>query len=328
MKVLAGDIGGTNSRLALVAVDASGACALSALRSFRNADFPSFEAVLDAYGGAHLAGLPMALAVAGPVGDGRVQLTNRGWDICAATLQARYRCSALRLFNDFEAAVYGVDTLCGDGVRVLQCGAANAAGLRLLVGAGTGFGVAFGAVHDDGTVQACSTEGGHIAFAPRNAVQDELLAFMRARHGRVSVERLLSGAGIEALHAFCRERHDQRPGPAPDAAGVVAAARAGDSAAAAAVALFVELLGQVTGDLALATGARGGVHVAGGIAPQLGELLDAATFCTAFADKGRFAAWMAALPVSLVKDPWLGLKGAALALRREMQACERGEGGG
>jgi glucokinase len=157
-------------------------------------------------------------------------------------------------------------------------------------------------------------EGGHIGFAPANEEQVALLRFLQARHGRASVERILSGPGIADLHQFCQSASGASAAVEHSPEEVTRGALdGGDPLAGRAMRLFCRILGQTAGDLALAGGARGGVYIAGGIPARILPLLEDGELVQGFLDKGRFKSWIEKVPLTVVTDPDIGLKGAALA---------------
>ncbi len=312
--VLAGDIGGTNARFRLA--PASRPAEPIVERVLPVAGHATFEDALAAFLAEAGVGAPRhaAFAVAGPVQGSTAKLTNAAWTIDAGAVARRFGIAAVRLANDFEAAAAGIAHLPPGGLASLQRGARQAEAPRLVIGAGTGLGVAF-TVPTPGGTRILGGEGGHVPFAPQDEEQRALHAFVAAEVGRVTAEHLLSGAGLVRLHAFARSRtgtplptHDDLP---HGAASVTARAQRDDPAARRAVALFCTILGAVAGDHALTLMARGGVYVAGGIAPRLAPALADGRFVAAFRAKGVHAALMEAIPVDLVRDDRLGLTGAA-----------------
>jgi len=256
------------------------------------------------------------LAVAGPTDGRHARLTNLTWRLDADTLATEFDFDQVELINDFLAVGFGLAALSADDLAVLQPGRARAEAPRLALGAGTGLGVVQCVRGTDG-LRPQASEGGHIGFAPVDDEQVALLRFLQAEYGRVSVERILSGPGIEMLYAYCRAASG-RPLKLPrTATEVSAAASAGnDPAATWALRLFARILGQTAGDLALVSRAEGGVYLAGGIAAKVLPHLQEPDFLAGFTDKGRFSDWMKTLPVAVVLDPDLGLKGTALAAGR------------
>lgn len=310
--VLAGDIGGTNARFRLA--PASRPAEPIVERVLPVAGHATFEDALAAFLAEAGVGTPRtaAIAVAGPVQGSTAKLTNAPWTIDAGALARRFGIAHLRLVNDFEAAAAGIEHLPPEGLESLQRGVRQAEAPRLVIGAGTGLGVAFTLPMPEGT-RILAGEGGHVPFAPQDEEQRALHDFVAAEVGRVTAEHLLSGAGLVRLHAFARARAGTA---APDdlprgAASVTERAQGDDPAAQRAIALFCTILGAVAGDHALTLMTRGGVYVAGGIAPKLAPALADGRFLAAFRTKGVHSALMESIPVDLVRDERLGLTGAA-----------------
>lgn len=323
--VLVGDVGGTHTRLALARI-AGGAVQLLFSRRWENARFAGFDALLAGFlteARAEFAGLALeagCLGAAGPVEGDRVELTNLGWCLDGPRLAEGHGLPRLRLVNDFLAAASGIELLGAEALFRLQPGQPEPQGNRVVLGAGTGLGIAL-LTHVEGRWRVLAGEGGHAGFAPETPEQEALVAWLRAREGRVSIEHVVSGPGLVRLHAFLLARAeaggagDLEPCTAP--AEVTARAEAGDPLADAALRLFCTCYGQVAGDLALAVLARGGVFVAGGIAPRLGRQLGRGGFMAGFRAKGRWAEVLARMPVHLVTDEALALRGAALCALRD-----------
>jgi glucokinase len=309
-----GDIGGTNARFALVR-PGDGRPEIEACRSYLCRDYASPEAALDNYLQAHSAhGRPSAvvLAVAGPVIDGAARFTNSTWTVSEAGLRAAGFAWAT-LINDFEALAMAVPWLGPDDSVALGPPGRPARGRTLAVlGPGTGFGAAAFCQDADGAA-VLTGEGGHIGFAPRDETEVQVWRILARRFGRVSVERILCGAGLINLHQALCEIHGVAV-TLDEAADVTARARAGDPVAAETVRRFCTILGAVCGDFALAYGAVGGVYLAGGIAPRMMAELSDGGFRAAFEDKGRYAGYLAAIPTRVIVHPYLALLGAARAL--------------
>lgn len=321
MIVLAGDIGGTHVRLAL-AREAGGGVELLHTSVVEGATQPDLatpvRALLDVHG---LRPDAACLGVAGTVEGQRVSGVNLPWpEIDARALERACGIGRVTLINDFHAAARGVEQLGEGDALTLNPGHAEPGEPVAVLGAGTGLGQAF-LVGPLGRRLVLATEGGHRDFAPRDALQDRLLAFLRARHtGRVSTERVLSGPGLLAIYEFLRA--EGRPGdPEVDAAwgqsgaGKLLSTRGVANAhptSAAAVGVFVDVYGAEAGNMVLTLLTRGGVWVAGGIAPDLfADPAQAAAFQRAYLNKGRFQPLLAEVPVRLVTHPALGLLGAA-----------------
>jgi glucokinase len=314
---LVGDVGGTHARFALV--DAQGH--VRNPRSFAAKQYASLADIIVEYleqtaGRKHP---PRAvIAVAGPVMDGEIEFTNLDWQVSEGDLLAQFEFEAVRLINDFAAQALACPLLEPDDLRVLgpELRAGNDCPMVVL-GAGTGFGVAGLARGERGDV-AIATEGGHAGFAPYDEVEIEVWRRLKARYGRVSIERLLSGPGLFDLYRALGEIEAANAELA-DERGVIEAANAGDRLAGAAADRFCAILGAVAGDLALSFGARGGVFVSGGLAPRIADRLAASQFRARFEDKGRLSPFVTQIPTSLVLHPYPAIVGAA----RQLAQMER-----
>ena len=314
---LVGDVGGTNARFALI----DGEGRVRHLHVYEAAEHGSLNEIVADFlkrtlGHRHP---PRAvIAVAGPVVDGEIEFTNLDWQVSEGELLAQFEFEAVRLINDFAAQALACPLLAGDSLRVLGPKLRGGVDCPMVVlGAGTGFGVAGLARSDRGDV-AIATEGGHAAFAPTDEVEVAVWSRQRAKHGRVSIERLLSGRGLFELYGVLADLRQVEPVLADEKA-VFDAAGKGDVLANETLDRFCGILGSVAGDLALSFGARGGVFVSGGIAPRLAERLANGTFRARFEDKGRLTAYAQAIPTSLVLHPYPALIGAA----RELEMMER-----
>lgn len=309
--VLVGDIGGTHCRLALASLDAN---RVRLLRQdhFKNSAASGLAEIIRQFLGEDAPPRSACLAVAGPTDGRRVSLTNLDWQIDTASLQTEFGFETVTLVNDFLAVGHGLDALEPGNLATLQAGIPLPRAPRVAVGAGTGLGVVQSIWLGAGYAPLAS-EGGHIAFAPVDDEQASLLRFLQADFARVSVERILSGPGIAALYRFCRTASGRPITRRREPAEVTAAALQGsDPAAAWAMRLFARIYGQTAGDLALIAQARGGVYLAGGIPAKILPFLQSGEFMQGFCAKGRFSGWMALVPVQVVLDPDIGLKGAAL----------------
>lgn len=336
--ILCGDVGGSKTLLALADHAAAGQRQpqIRFQRRYLARDYPDFAALFaDFIAAAAAAGHPPqdirggCLAVAGPVeAPGRsVRLTNLPWRIDADALAAQHACGPLQLVNDFVAAAAGIEIAApdGDALVTLQTGRAIDRAPRVVVGAGTGLGTATLVWQNDrqdarqGRYRILPGEGGHCAFAPADAEQAALWAWLAARlpAGRVTAEHVVSGPGLRAIYDFLCTRQaadtpDPRAATEPAAAIGALAARDPDSLARRALDIFCRAYGAFAGDFALALLARGGVYIAGGIAARILPLLQNGPFLDAFDAKAGYADLAALMPVHVVTDPDLGLKGAAL----------------
>lgn len=322
MRVLAADIGATHARFAMAEAGSDGA-RLAFERTYATAKLPGFDPALQAFldefhgaRGAARAPLRAAIAVAGPVQHGVAQLTNRpAWRVAQFTIESRLGIP-VRLLNDFAALAIGVAGAAPQDWIALQAGDPQPQGTIALVGAGSGLGVA-ALVREGDRLRPLATEAGHVSFAPQDEAQAALWRHLRARHGRVSAERVLSGTGLLAVYGFVRGRDGQ--GEAlQDPAEVPrrALAEAGGPAARA-LDLFVACYGAFAGDIALAFLARGGLYLGGGIAAKLAPRLAQGDFMAAFNAKGRHAGLAASIPVRLLRNEKLGLLGAAAWAARD-----------
>jgi glucokinase len=315
---LVGDVGGTNARLAVV--DESGH--IRNPRTYPCKDYPGLADIVGEYlertiGRARPS--RAVIAVAGPVVDGEIEFTNLGWRLSEGELLAHFEFEAVELINDFAAQALACPRLQGDELRVLGPDLGRGAHDCPLValGAGTGFGVAALARSERGDI-AISTEGGHAAFAPNDDVELAIWRRLQAKHGRVSIERLLSGPGLYEIYCALAEL-ESKPAALADEVAVTQEGLAGDPLAAATLDRFAGLLGAAAGDLALTFGARGGIYVSGGIAPRIAERLIPAGFRRRFEDKGRLSDYVREIPTYLVTHPYPAIVGAA----RQLEQLER-----
>ncbi len=317
--ILAGDIGGTNSRLALFEL------AGADLRPLWRRQFPSqglgwselLSRVRAELGDARVSAA--SFAVAGPVGDGRARVTNLGWEVSAAELAHALALPSAGLLNDLEASAHGLCALGAADFALLQAGSGEARGNQVLCSPGTGLGEA-ALVWDGRRHRPLASEGGHSSFSPMDELELELWRFLHERHGHVSWERVLSGPGLVALYEFLRDAQVLTETPelarelarGAGAAAITRAALAGTSALAErTLELFARLLGAEASNLALKFLARGGVFLGGGIAPRIVPFLERPAFLQSFLDKGRMRGLLEELPVRVVLNPDSALLGAA-----------------
>jgi glucokinase len=310
-RILVGDVGGTHARFAVVEPASAGPWRI--LQRLDLAEpFATFNDALRSYlERAGVTPLPRlaAIAVAGPIVAGTARFTNRGWDISEAALREVGFERAL-LINDFAALALAVELLEEKDLRTIGPqlkGLKN--GTITILGAGTGFGVSCLARFGDLAVPM-ATEGGHMSFAPSNAEELAALQLMWKQEGRVSIERILSGEGLEHLYQVL-EQLAGRAAPALTAAQISTAAMRNEAGPSATLTMFCSIFGAVAGDLALAHGARGGVYIAGGIAEKIETFLMRSPFRRNFEDKGRLTTYVAAIPTRLIVNPDIALLGAA-----------------
>ncbi|HET6147986.1 MAG TPA: glucokinase [Polyangia bacterium] len=341
MIVLAGDIGGTNSRLALFAAERArqgeGTPTLTPIHehTYPSTALPTLEQIVEAFvaearakAGDQVRLIPRAcLGIAGPVENNICRATNLPWIVDGKAMAALLGIERLQLVNDIQAAALGV-TAVGPSYLVGLGGAPPVArGPIAVLGAGTGLGEAFlvWSAHDS-TYQVIASEGGHADLAARTPLEMALLQFLTIKYGRASYERVLSGQGLVDTFSFLAQepacasivRDETRSalaahGPGHDPAAVIT--RRGldgaDPVCEMALAIFSSVLGALAGNLALYTLATGGVFIAGGIAPRILPHLQRGGFREAFERKGRLTPLVAKLPAFVVTHPQPGLLGAA-----------------
>jgi glucokinase len=311
--ILAGDIGGTKTTLALC--DDRGVIQREATE--RSADWASLEQIIAKFEPGPVRAA--CFGVAGPVVDGIAKITNLPWTIATASL-AKQLGAAIELINDLQATAFGMLVLPDSSFAVLQAGERPANATIAVIAPGTGLGEAT-LFHDGRTYHALPSEGGHADFAPGTEDEIALLRYLRGLYGEhVSNERVLSGHGIADLYGFCRTRADA---PEPewladelargDRNAVVSKAglASKDPCAVRALAMFVEILGAEAGNLALRGLATGGIVIGGGIPPKVLPALQAPAFLARLTAKGRFQNWTRALSVRVALEPRAALLGAA-----------------
>jgi glucokinase len=303
------DIGGTNARFAC-AID--GSSTLQHIATLQCATYAGVEEAFRTY----VAKLPagkvstLCLAIAGPVEQDAIRLTNNAWAFSRAELAQALGCRVITI-NDFTAQASALDVLQPGELDWIGAARPHGERARVVMGPGTGLGLAV--ISPDGTVMP--TEGGHVAFAPSNSHELRLLELLWKQFPRVSIERLLSGPGLRTLH----EANMVLAGETPEtlsAADITQRAHQGDMRCMQTVANFLDILATVAGDYVLATGALDGVYLTGGILPRLGDLLDRERFRARFEAKGRFQAYCARAPLALMRAEHTGLRGCLAALRR------------
>jgi glucokinase len=319
--ILAGDIGGTSTRLA--AYEAIGGQLRPVVeKTYRSAQFTSLNDIVAKFLGEHSLVVKLACCgIAGPVIDNSVKATNLPWFIEGASLARQFGLGSFLLINDLEANAWGVPALAPGDLEILNAGEPGASGNAAVVAAGTGLGEA--GLYWDGTRHrpfAC--EGGHADFAPRNDVEIELLRYLLAKFGRVSYERVVSGMGLCNIHEFLCQAPGRRELPeilaalaAPDAdvAALVSQAALENRSPVCVEALdiMVSIYGAEAGNAALKFMAYGGLYIGGGIAPKIITKMRDGTFMRAYLAKGRMGRIVAAMPVRVIMNPNTALLGAA-----------------
>jgi len=321
VKVLAGDIGGTNARFAIIEGDK-----ILFEKHYPSKDFNKFEDVFAVFIKDVPGQVPhcACLAVAGVVEGNRVEATNIPWTIDGNDLKERFGLETLRLINDFEAAAWGITVLHREHLVQIGEGKPVSDGPKAVLGAGTGLGQAILVSCNEG-YRVLPTEGGHADFAPRNEEEIRLLRYLMKEFPHVSVERILSGPGLVHIYEFLLEDQNYKESvftkqaiKKKDKAAYITrhAVQGTDELCQQAVGMFCSIYGAEAGNLALKCLAAGGVYIAGGIAPKILSILGEGGFRQAFESKGRMEKVLKRIPTYVVISPQLGLLGAALMSRQ------------
>jgi len=320
MRILAGDVGGTKTLLALFE-ERDGAFTELRRERFESKDFAGLSRIVVAMLGDETESVDRAaFGIAGPVVDDRSKTTNLPWHLDARAMEGELGIERIQLLNDFHAVALGTQSLGPGDVEVLQEAPVDLGGPVAILGAGTGLGESI-VVPTEAGPRVLASEGGHTDFGPRDEIEMDLLRFLMVRHGRVSVERVLSGAGLFAVYEFLTETGLAETTPAvrarlaeaEDPAAIVGktAVAGDDPACVRSVEMFVSLYGAEAGNLALKVLPSGGLFVAGGIAPKLLPFMNRPDlFLESFLAKGRMRPLLERMRVSVITDTHVGLYGA------------------
>jgi len=343
--ILAGDIGGTKTFLQLVETAHQSQLSPTEMKIIYEQRYISAEYrdlgpiirqfLLDVEKKEGIKPVPekACFAIAGPVVNNTVKLTNLSWMLDASHMEQDLGISHISLINDFEAIGYGVVGLTDNDIHILQTGEKKNEAPMAVIGAGTGLGECFIIRHGE-TIRVFPSEGGHTDFAPQSALEFNLLKYLLVRHNinRVSVERVVSGLGIISIYQFLRD--SDFTDESPEIAEAVrtwekeltsskrtidpgeyigkAALEKTDRLSEETMQLFVQAYGSEAGNLALKILPFGGLYIAGGIAPKILPLLQSNEFITAFNNKGRMSSILKNIPVKVITNPKVGLIGAAI----------------
>jgi glucokinase len=303
---LIADIGATSSRCAMLAPAASKP---QNVRIYRNDNFPQLSNLLaDFVDGCEEKPQMLALAVAAPVHGDDIRMINRDWSFSGASLSSEFGFTNAKIINDFHAVACALPTFDDNSRTEIGRATEYRGGNMAVLGPGSGLGMSAWISNDSGGA-AMTGEGGHITVSGRNPQEDEIIAGFRARFGHCSAERVLSGPGLLALH---REMHGIEVASPESISG-----NPGDKACAATMNQFFSFLGSAAADLALITGAFGGLYIAGGIVPACIEQLRQSPFRERFDDKNRYEDYMRRIPTYVITDPVPGLTGLAAMINRE-----------
>lgn len=327
MLILAGDVGGTSTRLAFFEVEAAGVTVVATERYASKEHGSLIEIVRGFITRYPYTPERSCFGIAGPILEGRVRTPNLPWHIEGKELAELLGLPQVRLINDLEANTYGIPALKEEDFYTLNPGKPNPTGTIAVVSAGTGLGQSL-AYWDGAFHRPLPSEAGHADFAPKNDLESELLLYLQGKYGRVSYERVISGPGLLDIYRFLRDQHYGTEDPA-----ITAAMNAGDppavisrgaldgscSMCSKALDIFVSVYGAESGNAALRFLATGGVYLGGGIPPRIIERLKGPAFMVAFTTKGRLSTLVQTIPVQLILNENTALLGAGRAAYMQPQ---------
>jgi glucokinase len=321
MLILAGDVGGTKTSLILSEHLDSNVRTIFK-HTYPSQNYSDFYCILDDFlhQGTKFNALPKAacIAIAGPVQNGKVTVTNLPWVVSEKKLKERFNINFVKLINDFQAVGFGLASLSNNDLETLQVGQADDEAPKALIGAGTGLGI--GIIisgHDD--IKILPSEGGRTDFAPRNDLDIELLQFLMHHNKRIACEEILSGKGLVKIYNFLKtkntakesaELHDRLKFNDPAAEISTYGLSGKDPLAEIALHYFTQIYGAQAGNIALTILATGGVYIAGGIAPKIINKLKDGTFIDTFNDNPKMHSILKRIPVHVVLNTAVGLNGA------------------
>lgn len=315
MLLLAGDIGGTNTRLCLVRIENDGTSFTTIRETVYSSSQDDFVPIVEKFLGQEDKPEKACFAVAGPVLNNKCKLTNLHWsELDGEKLQKDLHIPKVSLINDFVAVGYNIVLESDEKktLETLQIGEPSPTAPIGIIGAGTGLGQAF-AIPKGNSYQVFPTEGGHVDFAPQNDLESELLQYLR-KDGKVDVERVVSGPGIVEIFRFLREYKfagEAEGNIEEDAAAIAKAAGQGNILCQETMGMFVEAYASAVGNMAVSLLPFGGIYIAGGIAAQNINLMKDGRFMAAFSNKARVnPALLAKIPVHIVVNTMEGLMGA------------------
>ena len=319
MRILAGDVGGTKTNLALFLREGD-ALRRTMLRTYPSGRYRGLEAILAEFL-AGKAGVEAAcIGIAGPVVSGRSRVTNLPWVVDGESVRSAVGTRRAFLINDLQATAFAVPFLPKESLAVLRPGEAEPRGTVAVIAAGTGLGASF-LVWGGSGYRPVASEAGHADFAPRDEREVRLFRYLQERYGgRVSVERAVSGPGLHAIYRFLRESEGMGDSPevearmaAEDPSRVISreGLSGGSGTCVEALRIFSSLYGAQAGNLALQVMATGGVYLGGGIAPAILPALEEGPFLESFLAKGRFREFLQEVPVRVIRDDKAALLGAA-----------------
>lgn len=321
---LVADIGGTNARFAIARLSPHGGLNndhvnservnIECVEKFSAADFENIYDAAEAYlANTKLKPGAACFAVAAPIDGSEVSFTNSPWTLKTEIVKKKLGIEQFFLVNDFYALAKGVSKIGADRFTIVKPGAGDPRAPKIVIGPGTGLGQAL-ILPAKMASEIISTEGGHVAFGPRSEEEISIMKFIARDHTRVSVERLLSGDGLVNIYgALCAAAGKEKILSRAEEVSAAALSRE-EPLAVRAVDVFCAILGDVVGDAVLATGARGGVILGGGIVPVIKDIFLESEFLDRFSDKGRMRSYFDGIPVRLIADGNPALVGAATVI--------------
>lgn len=308
--VLVGDIGGTNTRFGIAHRDAAGHVAIESYLKHPGDDFPTLMEAIESYlSGTEETPDAVSLAVAGPIQEGQVRLTNRDWQISEDEICTLPGIASAKLFNDFAAMARSAPEMNAQDFDVVHDGIANQEAPILVAGPGTGFGVGY-VVPIGESWRVLNTEGGHVAYAPQTEIEAEILAILQKSYDYVSVELVASGSGLIPVHKAVCQRHRVDYVPLPPA-DIKHLAERGDIICQEVCDIRSAATMGALGDLVLSGGARGGVVIAGGVAERMIDQYRKPEAMARFFDKGARKNYLKDIPIRLLTNHLAPLIGAA-----------------
>jgi glucokinase len=319
--ILVGDIGGTNARFALASGES-----LSCIHSSKVAEHTGVIEAATRFlnrecKGSNLEGI--ALGVAGPVNNGKSTITNTGWTVDRHALQSALNCETVYLLNDFEALAWSLPRLSAAHLVQLHAGNAVADAPQVVLGPGTGFGVAC-LVGEEDRLLTVSGEAGHSTYPAASKRDEEIVGHLRSQFDHVSIERVLSGPGLENVYKALAEISGTHVPPRRASAIAEAGLQGTCEICSRALDTFCEMLGTVAGNLALTFGAVGGVYIAGGIVPRILDRLQRSGFEERFLAKGRYRSYLENIPVHVIAHPQASLVGLTAYFDIQRRRIETG----
>ncbi len=327
--VLAGDIGGTKTTLALFSTEKGLTGPPLHTVNYASQDHDSLEPLIADFL-QHTQAQPLAacLGVAGPVAQQQAQITNLPWQISAAAISQRFHIPTTLLINDLQAVAVAVPHLTPSQLGAINAGQPLPNGTMAIIAPGTGLGVS-SLIWTGAGYQACASEGGHSAFSPRTPLEIELLQHLQQFHDHVSFERLCSGRFLPGIYDFLRERgkYDEPSWLRADLAQahdrtplIISTALVGQAdICVATLNLFVQILATMVGNIAVTLLPTGGIFLGGGISARIFQRLQRPDFFQAIINKGRFSDLLATMPIHTILDTQAGLYGAAITAIRAIE---------